>query len=264
MSAKLPEYYKVLNFTFRGCFYLKYHYNAEQLLQHIVSMIIWFQHILCFERLNALFAILLNKYYFSNSYIKLKAFRNGVFSLMVAVSALALGPHTPLFSQYQAAHHTDHQLWTTSTNLSYLFDTNSLYTIDSQYDDLIQSIAHYYEIDPALVKAIVHAESGFNSKVVSSAGAVGLMQVMPATASIYNVSDLDNPQHNVRTGVRYLRFLLEKFDWNVDLAVAAYNAGPSAVARFDNIPPYQETQHYVKKVLGLRDLYVAKLANKTG
>ena len=222
-------------------------------------MIIWFKHILCFKRLNTLFAVLLNNYYFSNSYIKFKAFRNGAFSLVVAISAFALGPHISLFSQYQSAYRTDAQLWTTSTNLSYLFDADSLFTVDSQYDDLIHGIARYYEIDPALVKAIVHAESGFNSKVVSRAGAVGLMQVMPSTASIYNVSELDNPRDNIKTGVRYLRFLLEKFDWNPDLAIAAYNAGPNAVARFDNIPPYQETQHYVKKVLGLRDLYVAKL-----
>ena len=222
-------------------------------------MLIWFKHILCFERLNALFAVFLDSYYFSNSWLKSKAFRNGAFSLTMAVLALAFGPNVSLFTKYQAVYRTDHQLWTTSSNLSYLLDAGSLYTVDSQYDDLIQGIARYYEIDPALVKAIVHAESGFDSKIVSSAGAVGLMQVMPSTASLYDVYELDNPTANLRVGVRYLRFLLEKFDWNTDLAIAAYNAGPNAVARFDNIPPYQETRHYVKKVLGLRDLYTAKL-----
>lgn len=238
---------------------MKYAYNAPQLLQYVVVMIIWFKHILCFERLNARLAVLLNNYYLSNYFIKLNTFRSGAFSLMVAVSAFLLGPQISLFSQYQANYHTDDQLWTTSTNLSYLLGDGYLYTIDSQYDDLIQGIAHYYEIDPALVKAIVHAESGFDSKIISRAGAVGLMQVMPSTASLYDVYELDNPQANLRVGVRYLRYLLEKFEWNTDLAIAAYNAGPNAVARFDNIPPYQETQRYVKKVLGLRDLYVAKL-----
>ena len=125
----------------------------------------------------------------------------------------------------------------------------------SLYDDLIQRTAQSYGVDYALVKAVVHAESSFNPAAVSRKGAHGLMQLMPATAERYGVLDLIDPEANVTGGVRYLRDLLEMFDQDTRLAVAAYNAGENAVLRYSDVPPFNETQHFVRKVLRLHDLY---------
>ena len=115
-------------------------------------------------------------------------------------------------------------------------------------------------IDVALVHAVITAESGYNPAAVSRAGAQGLMQLMPGTARRYAVNDAFDPVQNIRGGTRYLRDLLDMFDNNVKLAVAAYNAGEHAVIRHGKkIPPYRETQAYVPKVLRLYDKYRALL-----
>lgn len=106
-----------------------------------------------------------------------------------------------------------------------------------------------FGVDPILIKAIARVESCFHIKAVSSAGAKGVMQLMPATAGDYGVYDLFDPEKNIRTGVRYFSEMYKKFDYNHKLALAAYNAGPGAVAHYQGIPPYPETQRYVKKVL---------------
>jgi soluble lytic murein transglycosylase-like protein len=103
-------------------------------------------------------------------------------------------------------------------------------------------------LDPALVAAVAAVESGFNPRAVSPAGAVGVMQLMPGTAAELGVSDPFDPAQNVRAGARYLRNLLDRFG-KLELALAAYNAGPGAVERYGGIPPYRETVEYVKKVL---------------
>jgi hypothetical protein len=123
------------------------------------------------------------------------------------------------------------------------------------YDPLIRAICERYEVDFALVKAIMHAESGFNPYARSQRGALGLMQLMPATAQRYGVDDLYTPSQNIEAGVRHLKFLLELFDNRLSLAIAAYNAGENAVFLHRGIPPYPETQEYVRKVLRLRRLY---------
>lgn len=125
----------------------------------------------------------------------------------------------------------------------------------SAYDQLIRKTAAAHRMDAALVKAVVHAESGFNPHAVSHKGARGLMQLMPATAKRYGVSDLHDPGENVRAGVLYLRDLLKKFNQNQRLALAAYNAGENAVIRYKGIPPYVETRDYVRKVLKFRTQY---------
>jgi soluble lytic murein transglycosylase len=123
------------------------------------------------------------------------------------------------------------------------------------FDRLIQAACHRYGVEFALVKAVIKAESAFDPEALSHAGARGLMQLMPATAAMHGVDDIHAPGDNIDGGVRHLRLLLDQFDWDVPLALAAYNAGAGAVARYNGIPPYQETQTYVRRVLHYRDSY---------
>ena len=128
---------------------------------------------------------------------------------------------------------------------------------DGAYDHIIVDTAARYGVDAALVKAIIHAESTFQPKARSRAGARGLMQLMPRTAVAYGVTsrDLDEPRPNIHAGVRHLRSLLQAFSGDVRLAVAAYNAGAGAVRRHRGLPPFPETRDYVRKVLRLRARY---------
>ena len=125
----------------------------------------------------------------------------------------------------------------------------------SNYESLIAHEARQRGLDPALVKAVVHAESLFNPCARSPKGAVGLMQLMPATARSLGVRNPYEPAQNVRGGVMYLAKLLDRYDGNLALSLAAYNAGPGAVDRHGGIPPYGETRAYVKRVLALRERY---------
>ncbi len=118
----------------------------------------------------------------------------------------------------------------------------------SSIDHIVGANAAAFGVDPALVEAIIANESGFDPYARSSAGARGLMQLMPQTAAALGVDDPDDPAQNVRGGTRYLRSLLDRFG-DVRLAVAAYNAGPAAVARYGGIPPFAETERYVRSVL---------------
>jgi len=135
----------------------------------------------------------------------------------------------------------------------------SLWTVRSRYDTLIEETARRHEVDPALVKAIVQAESAFDPKAVSRTGARGLMQVLPETASRFAIKNLNDPRQNLKAGVLYLKHLLEIFDGNITKAVAAYNAGPNTVRRYRGVPPYRETQNYLVKVMGLREAYASQL-----
>lgn len=123
------------------------------------------------------------------------------------------------------------------------------------FDRLIQAACLRYGVEFALVKAVIKAESAFDPGALSRAGARGLMQLMPATAAMHGVDDIHAPRENIDGGVRHLRLLLNQFDGDVPLAVAAYNAGAGAVTRYNGIPPYQETQQYVRRVLYYRDSY---------
>ena len=118
-----------------------------------------------------------------------------------------------------------------------------------KYDAEIWKASQRYSVDYNLVRAVIKAESNFNPKAVSRAGARGLMQLMPQTATLLQVSDSFHPDQNIDGGVRYLRYLLNLFNDNLSLALAAYNAGENAVFRYRGIPPYQETQTYVQRVL---------------
>lgn len=120
-----------------------------------------------------------------------------------------------------------------------------------RYADLINRAARAQDIDPDLVKAIIRVESNFDPRAVSRKGAQGLMQLMPATAASHAVADAFDPAQNIAGGVRYLRKLLGLFPGDLRLVLAGYNAGENAVARYGGVPPFRETQQYVRKVLAL-------------
>jgi soluble lytic murein transglycosylase-like protein len=119
----------------------------------------------------------------------------------------------------------------------------------AQIDALVNDNAQSQDVDPALIKAIIANESGFNANATSNVGAQGLMQLMPGTAAGLGVTDAYDPSQNVAGGTKYIKGLLQKFNGDVRLAVAAYNAGPGAVEKYGGVPPYAETQNYVQNVL---------------
>lgn len=125
----------------------------------------------------------------------------------------------------------------------------------SFYDQHIQTICTRYGIDHRLIKALIRAESQFDHLAISSRGAMGLMQLMPATAKELGVRNPFNPKENIEGGVRYFKYLLKRFNNDTTLALAAYNAGPEAVKRYRGIPPYRETKEYLKKVMGFYSGY---------
>lgn len=122
-------------------------------------------------------------------------------------------------------------------------------TVPADLEPLIRAAAERAGVDPALVAAVAKAESGFRADAGSPAGARGLMQLMPSTAAGLGVTDILDPAQNLDAGARYLRAQLDRFGGDVRLALAAYNAGPGAVTRYGGVPPYQETQTYVTRVM---------------
>ncbi len=121
-----------------------------------------------------------------------------------------------------------------------------------KFNDMIAKAAAKHQMDPKLLHAVIQAESAYNANAVSSAGAVGLMQLMPDTARRYGVVDRRDAEQNIDGGTRYLKDLLAMFNSNLKLAVAGYNAGEGAVMKYNNtVPPYPETQNYVQQVLTL-------------
>jgi soluble lytic murein transglycosylase-like protein len=120
------------------------------------------------------------------------------------------------------------------------------------YDAIIHEAASTYDLDPALIRSVIETESAFNAAAVSPAGASGLMQLMPAVAAELGVGNIFDPRENVLAGAQLLRALVDRYDGNIPLVLASYNAGPAAVARYrGRIPPFRETQEYVKKVTRL-------------
>ena len=119
------------------------------------------------------------------------------------------------------------------------------------WDAMIEEHANSSRLDPKLVRAVIQTESGYNASALSTVGAMGLMQLMPGTARELAVEDPYDPSQNVRGGTAYLRQMLDQFKGSLELAVAAYNAGPGAVQKYGGVPPYRETVSYVQRVLGL-------------
>ena len=128
------------------------------------------------------------------------------------------------------------------------------YNIQS-YDDVIAEAARQHGLSFSLLKALIHVESYFNPKAVSTKGALGLCQIMPQNLEGLEIGDPFDPWENIMGGARYLKAMLQRFNGKLPLALAAYNAGPTAVERYNDIPPYPETQNYVQKVMKYFHLY---------
>jgi soluble lytic murein transglycosylase-like protein len=138
-------------------------------------------------------------------------------------------------------------------------DSGSLHEKYDDYKSLVGEIAALTQVEPALLHAMIETESGYDPQAVSPKGAVGLMQLMPATAKRFGVTDRTDATANIYGGARYLNYLLQLFNGNLRLALAGYNAGENAVKRYGNkIPPYRETKNYVKKVIKRYRVYQAK------
>lgn len=138
-----------------------------------------------------------------------------------------------------------------SVNLSSYSDND-----DSKFiDDIIQEAGKTFGVDPVLIKAIIHQESGFNRFAVSKRGALGLMQLMPSTIEFLGVKNPFNVRENIFGGARYIKMLLEKYNGDLGLALSAYNAGPKAVDKYNGIPEYDETKNFVESVIKLYNIY---------
>jgi hypothetical protein len=138
---------------------------------------------------------------------------------------------------------------TTSNAGSRAYRQRDTQNVRTSYSDTINNACDRHGVDPALVHAIVKVESDFNPYALSSKGAMGLMQLMPQTAIDMNVRNTFNPHENIDGGVRYLRYLIDRYAGNLSLALAAYNAGETAVKKWGTVPPFPETQNYVQRVL---------------
>jgi len=119
---------------------------------------------------------------------------------------------------------------------------------ESSFYPIIIKAADKHDVDPALIKAIIKAESRYNPMATSKKGAIGLMQIMPRTALAFSTEDMYDPVYNINVGVEYLKNLLDQFEGNLELALAAYNAGPGKVLEYQGVPPYEATIYYVNKV----------------
>ena len=131
---------------------------------------------------------------------------------------------------------------------SWRYSEESMPLWDSKYNEIIIKAARFHDVDAALVSAVIKAESDYDPKTVSHKGARGLMQLMPATAKRFGVRNSFDPEQNIYAGTKYLRWLLDKFDGNADLAVAGYNAGEGNIAKYDGVPPFRETVNYINRI----------------
>jgi soluble lytic murein transglycosylase-like protein len=195
--------------------------------------------------------------------------KNGCLAKMKSDKALKLMVHTistgiirPLFivavilGVTVSSRHNDPKVMTakisTTANLS-VENNQTPPSVSGQkaehlYHEFVVQTAGQYQIDPSLIKAIIMAESGYNPKAVSKKGAKGLMQLMPETAEALGVEDIFNPRQNISGGVQYFRDLVNRFNGDVKMALAAYNAGSRYVQNYNGVPPFKATRHYIKKV----------------
>lgn len=181
-----------------------------------------------------------------------------VFKYTDRTGATSFSDRAPSNARYEVVRYS---LACFACNVKSTVDWNSIPLHLNAFQNTINTEARNYGVDPALVRAVIHAESAFKPDAKSRAGALGLMQLMPDTAKDMGVANPLSPQQNIQGGVRYLAWLLQKTDGNTTLATAAYNAGPGAVERHKGIPPYAETQTYVKRVKILHSRYRKALAD---
>lgn len=167
-------------------------------------------------------------------------------------------PPAKLPTPSQIAHPVGHH-----KNLSQTGNRVSIYlrTPHLLYSTIIETAAARYKIDPALVKAVIMAESRYNHRAVSKKGAGGLMQLMPQTAKALGVQDIFDPEDNITGGVKYLKKLLNRFDGDTRLALAAYNAGSRYVRHYNGIPPFLQTKTFIKNVLKYQEMYKSNNPN---
>lgn len=133
--------------------------------------------------------------------------------------------------------------------------SNLSFTAIRSYDDVITEAARRNGLSSSLLKALIHVESYFNPRAISKKGAMGLMQIMPENLQLLNITDPFDPWENIMGGAAYLKAMLQRFSGQLPLALAAYNAGPTVVEKYNGIPPYPETQDYVQKVMRFFRLY---------
>jgi len=176
--------------------------------------------------------------------------------LMLGVSPAAADTEADIYKYVDAngrVHFTD-----TPTNNRwnmYKKETPTNNSVHRSYQDIIRRYANSYRLEEALVKAVIKVESDYQPRTISKKGAQGLMQLIPETAALLNVKNPFDPSENIRGGSEYLRKMLDLFDNDLELALAAYNAGPTTVKRFGGIPPYDETRNYVERVKRYLDHY---------
>ena len=173
-------------------------------------------------------------------------------SMLLAGAALVApnAPTLPASSAPHVAHETVTQSHSAPVGTVTTWETFRL-PPEHAYEGLIQEAAVRFALEPALIRAVIRTESAFDARAVSSAGAQGLMQLMPALAVELGVADAFDPRDNIMAGTKYLSALIGDHHGDLALALASYNAGPSAVERYNGIPPFEETQRYVSTVLGL-------------
>lgn len=144
----------------------------------------------------------------------------------------------------------------TLRNVGRIMANRYIYTTGhSQFKETIEEVSNRHGIDPTLVEAVIRTESGFDPTALSKKGAAGLMQLSDETASHYHVFDSLSPEENINAGVKHLSMLISRYKGDLPLVLAAYNAGETAVAKFDGVPPYPETRRYIKKVLRFHRQY---------
>lgn len=130
-----------------------------------------------------------------------------------------------------------------------IYEDRSAGRIITKYNNIIEKKAEKYSLPAKLIKSMIKQESNFNPRAVSSKGAKGLMQLMPETAGLLGVKNVFNPEENIDAGVKYLKMMSNRFDGNLEKALAAYNAGPEAVKKYNGVPDYKETKDYIKNVI---------------
>ncbi len=183
-----------------------------------------------------------------------------IITLVIVLTIFAISPAVADIYLYMDGEGVLHFTNTPTSNRYKVYMRESLrrpetfYAIES-YDDVITEAARRNGLSSSLLKALIHVESYFNPRAVSKKGAMGLMQIMPENLELLNIDDPFDPWQNIMGGASYLKALLERFSGQLPLALAAYNAGPLAVEKYNDIPPYPETQDYVQKVLKFFHLY---------